>query len=178
MKKEDLLQLLKNGSINEFNENRSYDESELLDLTELDLRGCEIKRANLSYCDLTGSDLSDMYLKSIKFDGSDLTSVDFTGSTLKSCFFSSSVLNGVKFKNTELMQCEFEEADFSGADLSSSDVSSCDLSATENLTECIFDESTVWPADDMLPEDFETTYQHDLSSLRDEEDDFATNYDY
>lgn len=178
MKKDDLFQLLRNSSIEEFNKERPYDESELIDLTELDFRGCELKDANLSNCDLTGSDFSAMYLKNVNFNGSDLTSIDFTGSTLKGCDFTNSILNGIKFNSVTIHKCEFEEADFSGADLSSADISSSDLSTTKNLTECIFDGSTIWPDEDMLPDGFETVYQADLSSLIDEEDDFASNLDY
>ena len=79
--------------------------------------------------------------------------------------------------STILQKCEFEEADFSGADLSSADISSSDLSTTQNLTECIFDDTTVWPDEDMLPDGFEAIYQDDLSSLKDEED-YVSNSDY
>lgn len=179
MKKDDLFQLLRNSSIEEFNKERPFDESKSIDLTELDFRGCELKDANLSNCDLTGSDFSAMYLKNVKFDGSDLTSSDFTGSTVKNCSFSNSILNGVKFNNIITEKCEFEEADFSGADLSSAELSSSDLSTTLNLIECIFDDSTIWPDEDMLPDKFETGYQSDLSSLiDDEEEGFSSSLDY
>jgi hypothetical protein len=39
-----------------------------------------------------------------------------------------------------------------------------------------FDESTIWPDLDKLPEDFDSTYNYDLSTLRDDEE--GVNEDY
>ena len=40
----------------------------------------------------------------------------------------------------------------------------------ENLSACRFDEETVWPDNEYLPEDFDSKYSSDLSSLQDEDD--------
>ena len=39
-----------------------------------------------------------------------------------------------------------------------------------------FDESTIWPETDMLPEDFDTTYTKDLSSLEDDDEGGSEDY--
>ena len=57
-----------------------------------------------------------------------------------------------------------------GANLSEADLTDSDLSTSENLGACRFDESTVWPDDEKLPEDFDSTYNYDLSSLREEDE--------
>ncbi len=54
---------------------------------------------------------------------------------------------------------------------------STDLSSTVNLQASRFDETTIWPDDEYLPEDFDTTASKDLSSLQDE-DDYSTDSDY
>jgi hypothetical protein len=41
---------------------------------------------------------------------------------------------------------------------------------SENLSACRFDEETIWPDNEYLPEDFDTSYSSDLSSLRDDDD--------
>ena len=64
----------------------------------------------------------------------------------------------------------FSDADMAGANFSESDLSDSDFSTSENLDSCRFDESTVWPDSDKLPEDFDCTYNYDLSSLREEDD--------
>ena len=39
-----------------------------------------------------------------------------------------------------------------------------------------FDEATIWPENDMLPEDFDTSYVRDLSSLEDDEESGSQDY--
>ena len=48
--------------------------------------------------------------------------------------------------------------------------------ATENLNACRFDDSTIWPDSEYLPEDFDSTYSDDLSSLKDEDDYVESDY--
>ena len=63
-----------------------------------------------------------------------------------------------------------------GANFSEADLSDSDFSTSENLDSCRFDESTIWPDNDKLPEDFDCTYNYDLSTLRDDEE--TQNEDY
>ena len=53
---------------------------------------------------------------------------------------------------------------------------SSDCSAADNIDAVRFDESTILPDTDMLPEDFDTTYTKDLSSLEDDEDGSSGDY--
>ena len=63
-----------------------------------------------------------------------------------------------------------------GANFSEADLSDSDFSTSENLDSCRFDESTIWPDNDKLPEDFDCTYNYDLSTLRDDEDNQNEDY--
>lgn len=176
--KDELTQLLKNGFIDEFNQFRSYDKDNLLDLSEIDLGGSEMPGVNLSDTDLTGSDLSECVLIEADFSNSDLTSVDFSRSTLKQVDFSKALLAGTKFNNSVISESNFAETDMNGSDFSEADLTGSDLSTSENLSQCIFDVYTSWPDSDNLPEDFDPEYVEDLSSLKDSDDLFEDDYAY
>lgn len=177
--KDELIQLLKNGFIEEFNQARPHHKDELFDFSEVDLRGAELTGINLSNTDLTGTDFGEAEILQADFSNSDLTSTDFTQAVIKNSDFIKASLTGTKFNGTKLKDCDFAEADFSGADLSDANLTSSDLCYAENLTECIFDSFTSWPDTDGLPEDFEPEYIEDLSSLKDGDDDlFENDYAY
>jgi len=176
--KDNLIQLLQNGSVEEFNNFRTSSNNDLLDLSEADLRNCELTGANLSNVDLSGSDFSESDLTETDFSSSDLSSVDFTGSTIKKTDFIKSVLSGVKFNQAKLNECDFTEANFNGTDLSETNLSGSDLTYAENLNDCIFDSYTTWPDSEFLPEDFNTEYTEDLSSLKDDDDMFESDFAY
>ena len=57
-----------------------------------------------------------------------------------------------------------------GCILSETDLSNSDLTASVNLNASRYDDDTIWPSDDLLPDDFDGASHHDLSSLEDEED--------
>lgn len=173
MNKDELLQLLKNGNIDEFNKSRPKE----IDLSESDFNGCELKGANLSLADLTGTDFCDSYIKEVDFTKSDLTSVNFTNAVIKNADFSNTILNGVKFNYSTLKDSDFTEADMSGADFSEAIIERTDLSLSENLPECIFDSGTQWPDEEYLPADFEAEYIADLASLHEDED-IGHSYEY
>ena len=44
------------------------------------------------------------------------------------------------------------------------------FSSSANLSACRFDEETIWPDTDLLPDDFDASYVTDLSSMQDDED--------
>ena len=96
------------------------------------------------------------------------TSFLFSSIALSS--FSGSILNGATFNYAVVNYCNFTDSDMAGANLSEADFTDSDLSASENLESCRFDESTIWPDSDKLPEDFDCTYNYDLSSLREDEE--------
>ena len=95
----------------------------------------------------------------------DLSETDFSGITLEGAIFDNVDLTSSTFADAHLTEVKFE-----GCDLTSVDFTRA------NLVECSFSESvlngeeTVWPDNEYLPEDFDTTYSSDLSSLSDDDD--------
>ena len=141
-----------------------------LDLSETDFSNIELEGAEFFNVDLTSSSFADSHLTEVKFDACDLTSVDFTRANAVECSFSESVLNGTDFSYSKVDYCNFSDADLAGAIFQGADLTNSDLSMSENLSACRFDEETVWPENEYLPEDFDSKYSSDLSSLQDEDD--------
>lgn len=141
-----------------------------IDLSETDFSNIELEGAEFFNVDLTSSSFADSHLTEVKFDACDLTSVDFTRANAVECSFSESVLNGTDFSYSKVDYCNFSDADLAGAIFQGADLTNSDLSMSENLSACRFDEETVWPDNEYLPEDFDSKYSSDLSSLQDEDD--------
>ena len=141
-----------------------------IDLSETDFSGISLDGIEFVNVDLTSSSFADSHLTEVKFDGCDLTSVDFTRANLVECSFNESVLNGTDFSYSKTDYCNFSDADLAGAIFQGADLTNSDFSAAENLSACRFDEETVWPDNDNLPEDCDASYSSDLSSLQDEDD--------
>ncbi len=141
-----------------------------VDLSETDFSNATLEGAEFVNADLTSSSFADSHLTEVKFEGCDLTSVDFTRANLVECGFNESVLNGTDFSYSKVDYCNFSDADLAGSIFQGADLTNSDLSMAENLSACRFDEETVWPDNDYLPEDFDSNYSSDLSSLQDEED--------
>ena len=167
---DELIQLLKNRDTEAFNSLRLENKNDYLDLTEIDLRGCEIHKANLCNANLSGSDFSECDIADVDFSNSDLTSIDLSGSNLKRVNFSNAIILGSRFQGANIINSDFAEADLSGADLSEADLSGSDLSLSINLSECIFDKYTIWPDDDKLPDGFDSEYVEDLSRIDPDDD--------
>ncbi|MBQ8636353.1 pentapeptide repeat-containing protein, partial [bacterium] len=110
------------------------------------------------------------------FSGCDLTSVDFTRANLVECAFTESVLNGTDYSYSTVDYGNFSDSDLAGAIFQGANLSNSDFSMAENLGACRFDEETVWPDNEYLPEDFDSTYMADLSSLKDEDDYAQSDY--
>ncbi len=166
LSKEELVDLLL-SDIQQFNDevkNGNYD------LSETDLSGTNLNGAEFINVDLTSSSFADSHLTEVKFDGCDLTSVDFTRAEIIECGFNESVLNGTDFSYAKVDYCNFSDADMAGTIFQGADLTDSDLSMSENLNACRFDEETVWPDNEYLPEDFDTKYSSDLSSLQDDDD--------
>ena len=140
------------------------------DLSETDFSNINVDGAVFYNADLTSSSFADARLTNVTFDGCDLTSVDFTRANLIECSFTESVLNGADFSYATVEYGNFSDADMAGAIFQSADLTNSDFTTSENLNACRFDEDTVWPDNEYLPEDFDTSYSSDLSSLRDEDD--------
>ena len=140
------------------------------DLTETDFTGVSVEGAIFENLDLSSSSFADSQLTDVKFIDCDLTSVDFTRSNLVECVFNDSVLNGTDFSYARVDYCSFADADLAGAILLEADLTNSDFSEAENLSASRFDDTTVWPDNEYLPEDFDSSYSDDLSSLKDDED--------
>ena len=167
--KDELVDLILNDT-NEFNDYVCDNSEYGIDMSEVDLANTEIKDVVFKNVDFTSSTFSDSHLFNVQFVECDLTSADFTRATVTECDFSNSVLNGTDFSYAVLDYCNFNEADMAGAVFGEADLSESDLSTSFNLNACRFDEGTVWPDDDMLPENFDGMYASDLSSLQDDDD--------
>ncbi len=141
-----------------------------IDLSETDFSNSNIDGAVFTNVDLTSSTFSDSHLSEIKFEACDLTSVDFTRAEIVECSFNESVLNGTDFSYSKVDYCNFSDADLAGAIFQGAELTNSDLSMAENLSACRFDEETIWPDNEYLPEDFDTKYSLDLSSLQDDDD--------
>lgn len=141
-----------------------------LDLSETDFSSLSIEGAEFVNADLTSSTFSDTHLSEVKFEACDLTSVDFTRAEIVECSFNESVLNGTDFSYAKVDYCNFSDTDMAGAIFQGAELTNSDLSMAENLSACRFDEDTVWPDNEYLPEDFDTNYSSDLSSLQDDDD--------
>ena len=174
LSKEELSDLVM-SDINAFNE-EIKGSSKGADMSELDFSNINLDGAEFINVDLNSSSFSDSHLTEVKFEDCDLTSVDFTRANLVECSFSNSILNGTDFSYSTVDYCNFSDADMAGAVFQGADLTNSDLSMSENLNACRFDEETIWPEDDMLPEDFDGKYSSDLSSLKDDDDFEPTDY--
>jgi uncharacterized protein YjbI with pentapeptide repeats len=166
--KEELFEMIVN-SPQEFNDWKKGQTDEL-DLSELDFSSHTLENVNFENADLNGSSFADCHLTEVNFANTDSTSVDFTRTTLIECDFSDSLLTGADFSYAKANYCNFSDADMAGVIFQETNLENSDLSGTVNLNACRFDEDTVWPEQDMLPEDFDGKYSDDLSSLKDNDD--------
>lgn len=176
MKTKDELITLLVENVEEFN-NYVEKNNNGIDLTEVDLSNITVADAVFHNIDLSSTTFSDSHFTNVKFENCDLSSADFTRSNLEECSFNNSILNGTDFSYAVISYCNFNEADMAGTVLQESDLTDSDLSTSYNLNACRFDDGTIWPDDDMLPEDFDGLYSSDLSSLKDDDDEHG-NQDY
>ena len=165
--KEELVELLKKNP-EKYNEWKS--EQEDIDLSEVDFSGITLREVDFTDVDLNSSSFADCNLSFVNFTGADLTSVDFTRARILECDFTESLLTGADCSYAEMTYCNFTDSDLAGCIFSETDLSNSDLTASYNLHASRYDGDTVWPEDDLLPEDFDVTSHDDLSSLKDEED--------
>lgn len=167
MSQEKLINLI----LNDYDEFINYrKENSDIGIQEADFSRCTLDNANLSDIDFSGAIFTESNLENINFADCDLTSADFSRATLTECNFSGAILNGTNFSYATVNYCDFNEADIAGANLCESDLTDSDLSTCENLDSVRFDDATIWPEDEKLPEGFDCSYNSDLSSLRDDED--------
>ena len=99
-----------------------------------------------------------------------------TRAVITQCDFTDSLLVGADCSYAEMTYSNFTDCDMAGTVLSETDLSFSELSAAVNLNSARYDNDTVWPEDDMLPEDFDMVCKNDLSSLQDDEDNVVEDY--
>lgn len=171
--KDEIISLILNNK-DEF-ESQKNDE---LDLSECDLAANNISDTDLSGIDFSGTSFAECSLTNINFSGCDLTSANFSRATITECDFSEAILNGTDFSYSSVTYSNFTDSDMAGCILNEADLSDSDFSASLNMSACRFDEGTIWPDAENLPEDFDSTYNYDLSSLQDEEDNRTEDFGY
>ncbi len=172
LSKEELVEL-------SINDTKAFNEAingKYVDLSETDFSNSTIEGAIFDNVDLTSSSFADSQLTDVKFVGCDLTSVDFTRTKLIECVFTESTLNGADFSYATVQYCGFPDSDLAGTIVMEADLSNSDFTMSENLSACRFDDTTVWPDSEYLPEDFDSSYSDDLSSLKDEDDFESSDY--
>ena len=131
------------------------------------------KQVDFSNTELAGTSFVDSQLSNVNFAGADLNAAEFTRANLVECDFSEAVLNGTDFSYATVSYCNFTDADMAGCIVKEADLSNSDFSASENLAATRADETTVWPDNDLLPDDFDTNY-----TKEDEEDESESISDY
>lgn len=173
--KEELYELIKETpeEFNEWKKGQGH-----VDLSELDFSSLTLSEVDFSNADLNSGSFADAHLSLVNFKGADLTSVDFTRATVLECDFTEAMLTGADYSYATMHYCNFTDADVAGGVFQESDLANSDFAGAFNLNACRFDEETIWPEAEMLPEDFDSTYSDDLSSLKDDEESDSDNYPY
>ena len=175
--KEELIELLLTNK--EAFANKKTELKDEIDLSEAEMSSCSIHGADLSDIDFSGASFTESSLTDVNFSNCDLTSADFSRCRIEECDFSGCILNGTNFSYATLNFCNFNEADMAGCVLNEAELTDSDFTTSENLSACRFDEGTILPDNEKLPEDFDSTYNYDLSSLQDnEENSQNSGYEY
>lgn len=165
--KEELYDLIKK-SPQEFNDWKKSQEE--VDLSEMDFSYSTLDNIDFSGADLNASSFADSHLSLINFNNADLTAAEFTRATVLESDFTEALLPGADYSYATVHYCNFTDADMAGSVFQESDLTNSDFVGSYNLNACRFDEETIWPDPEMLPEDFDSTYNEDLSSLKDEDE--------
>ncbi len=173
--KEELVELLRKHP-EKFNEWKAKQEE--IDLSEVDFSGIVLNEIDFTDADLNSSSFADAQLSLVKFVNVDLASADFTRAKVLECDFTDALMTGADCSYAQMTYCNFTDCDMAGCVLSETVLSHSDLTGAVNLDSSRFDADTVWPEQDLLPEDFEGIYDNDLSSLQDDEDEYVSDGEY
>ena len=171
--KEELYELIKT-SPKKYNEWKATQEE--VDLSETDFSYSNLTNIDFSNADLNSCSFADSHLTAVDFTNTDLTSVEFTRANVVESDFTEAMLTGADYSYATINYCNFTDADMAGGVFQESDLQNSDFAGSYNLNACRFDEETIWPEPIMLPEDFDTTYNEDLSSLKDDDDNTSNEY--
>ena len=167
--RENLIQLLLKEDVKSFNALREKETTTKIDLSETDLEGLTLNNANFSEFELNGVNFADSSLENAIFTNTNLTTTNFTGADLKYCNFNNANLSGAYLTNTDATEADFTDANFNGTDLRETNFTNAELSASVNLSQAKFDNLTIWPENQNLPEDFDSSCSN-LSNNNDEDE--------
>ncbi len=173
--KEELVELIKNDKDAFIESCQGVSD---IDLSETDFSGCELSQISFVDVDFSGASFAEAQISEVNFTNCDLSSANFSRSTVNESDFSESVLNGTDFSYAKVSFSNFPDADMAGCIFNEADLSNSDFSSSVNMSASRFDESTLWPEQENLPEDFDSTYNYDLSSLKDEEEEESSEFGY
>jgi uncharacterized protein YjbI with pentapeptide repeats len=148
--KEELISLLKEGRISEFNKIRP---DSTVDLSGANLSRAGLSKANLirayligadlSVADLEGADLRRAVMFNANLSGTNLRRAELEGADLRKAEMIRADLRRTHLDGAELIGAYLHGTNLSGADLSGADLSGADLSET-NLNGIIIDEYTIF----------------------------------
>ena len=110
--KDELIKMLRNGEIKDFNQYRFHRPNEVIDLRWAVLNGANLSSAVLSSADLNGADLN----------GANLSSAVLSGADLSSANLSSADLSGANLSSADLSDANLRRAVLNGADLNGADL--------------------------------------------------------
>ena len=139
-----------------------------LDLTELDFSNIKLEEIDFTNSELAGTSFNDANIADCDFSGADLNAADFTRADISGCNFTESVLAGADFSYASVSGSDFTDADMAGCIVKEADLSDSDFSQSRNLSAARADETTIWPDNEMLPDDFDTNYSKDNEDGEDE----------
>jgi tetratricopeptide (TPR) repeat protein len=129
----ELLKLLEDGKIGEFNKIRAHQDMPLY-LREEDLSEKNLQGADLHEADLSGIKLSNAKLNTANLKGAILKDADLSGAELKSADLYGANLSGANLSGANLRGADLKGMiDFSGANLSHANLRGADLSGMVNL---------------------------------------------
>jgi uncharacterized protein YjbI with pentapeptide repeats len=104
----------------------------VIDLSSCDIRGANIKNANLGHADLRGA----------KISGANLENANLSSAKLQGTDFRRSVLNGANLNKSSLNHALLQEASLEKTDLQDSDLTNADLQAA-NLKDAKLNRATL-----------------------------------
>jgi uncharacterized protein YjbI with pentapeptide repeats len=122
-----LIQLLRKGKIDEFNEIRKRDNYSRLDFYNVDLSGLSLSRADLRKSNLISANLGESKLQHATFEETTLLGARLEGADASKANLSKADLLEADLEGTNLEGADASKANLSKADLVEADVSKADL---------------------------------------------------
>jgi uncharacterized protein YjbI with pentapeptide repeats len=146
-----LIQLLRNGKIDEFNEIRKKDNYSRLDFYDVDLSGLNLSRADLRKSNLISANLRESKLQHATFEetillGAHLEGADVSKANASKADLLEADLEGTNLEGADVSKANASKADLLEADVSKADVSEANLSLA-NLSNADLVEADVSKAD-------------------------------